>query len=1502
MAELLPLDTVIDTDRQQRQMEEQQAAEFNSSSLRDNYDLTNAALMDMKLEGVESPADFLTLFSKFKEEVDAGGSSAQSIVQQSAVRVQDQEEALVFEALDVSIPLNADPENLDVIARSIDQAASTLAAERASLNTGVGVEAKAVKTNTESVEPVDIEALRKEVVLNYFSKSIADIADRAGIADILENIGNSISLLSVIDIKQLTGEIFGSAEVLQEVRARIQELPLEEQVVVFEALSEHIDEITEGDEFTTTAALELLFTDKEVGLLDPFSDSFSATNLVDIGNSFLGVTKFALNRLKPARVLVRSGKAQIAASMKLLATTEDIPDLQKILKESRAQSADDSVPFNLEQLSPDQMKGLSPLQQREVLATQLAGARTVQDLIAGRTIQRVFPLTKEDQAVAVQKYQDDFMNYLTGEQNKVVDEITVIKDSPTAVTFSAKTQDSAKEFTRTYNFTKDDNGALDITEVKGSGPIRRLFVSPLGNLAGKAQESAQQAIISNIVTPRAIASLQKINAASVAGLSKKSVRKIDDYLIRGDQFDNADGTFGKVFTAEELKLGVYGPKLNDDEVVAYFKQRSIADVIDMGRDAAVRQQLIFNGFTRSADIRILKQGKDGTSIKETINEPVKILESSEEAFNAVRGRNVPLAFYDEGAQVVRTATRAEVDDLYSQGFRLARTNNPVNTGKGSFTNFLVKDTNFKPLPARVTLYQKGWIPRSYTRGLYFAKEVIEGTVDGVDGVVGTKTLRMFDNEDEARLFQQLMKEKDGKDIQILKDKELLSHPDAVTDMLGMNGGGLYTAARSSTGPIPFTSVDRKTGQLVDTEADRLGGFQSINKALNLLGQQGVLNVWRMAQEDKIRKAAQLTNTPLAPSHNLLTTPIQGNERLEAFRKNYVQWSGLIDTDSKQFQATAESIYSKLAPKAFVGRGTLVADSVLKISTKDPIAFAKGIAFHALLGWFNPVQVFVQSQALAVALGVGLANNPFKVNPVNLTAKALAIRAMDFTDDLNEATNAMKVMTKGMDDVDIGELRAAANIWQRIGARESVTATADYSMAAKGAPMSQSMTSRVLSAGLLPFKTGELISRRYAFAMATERWVNKTGKALSKATERDMSDIAVDFNNLMLNMTRANRAGFQKGFFALPTQFAQVMTKFIEAGFGVSGGFTKREMIGIWTAQLALYGSAGVPLGHKVLDVIASSSGDMFGIPAEEFSAKMNAVQLSGGQLEPWMKMAQGGFVDTAFWMLDADVSASKRGGILGQAERNFFIDIITGEKTFVDAFGGASGSVGSRALDAMQSLKSLSLQSFSEEQAPSIDEILFSAKQFFKITATGSQVEKAKMLKRFHLVLNSSGVPITSRDYNKIEELLVGAGFSTADQEAFYRIQEANLRLGKQPDIQMTKSEFGREKREMINLLWEITKLELDNENNQHADAIDELRGALKFRMSSIPMLEQGKMRDAINSAIANKETRAATEVTKFIELIAERGMASGPQSLMQELIDAGEMKREAIFGPIEGN
>lgn len=855
--------------------------------------------------------------------------------------------------------------------------------------------------------------------------------------------------------------------------------------------------------------------------------------------------------------------------------------------------------------------------------------------------------------------------------------------------------------------------------------------------------------LANTLTAALETALRPIGKSFITPKARASLKRLDEVLLQGDAHTEIDAagevTRGKVYTIDELQAGIPIPtkgggtkvvSLNDDEISAYFATRRILDYMFMLKNDQVHKTLTFRGFRR-VDV----EGVDA------IGKPI---DTAAGARLFLQGKGVekmynPLGKNGKGS--VMNKSDIDFEELYNNGFKMIKLDEAVSIAGTHYDYVFVNAKNITDLPSVVLKRKIGYVPKIYKDAFYFVKENMRGSLNGVDdSMIGSKTLRMFDSKKEADAYlakqaktrflireqlnatndkdaagfmeelrnmghsddeiREMMEEhlrgrlsanfdKNNKleDVYVVADREM-SADQLLRESYGMHGG-LFTGRRA-THDILFGV----SGEV----PKRFSAYESIQRYIQHVSNYYPRNQWRMAEQQRWMNTARAMNAirPEITQYKeaIQSVTLKAGSKEKASLDAYATWindqariptneevwlsqhmRSLVEWAETPLTVFGETIASAKAPK-------IVRNSIMNLAQKDPFSAMRAAAFHPLIGWFNPSQLFVQAQGASVA---------FALHPTTALRdirRSFGLTSMMWVD--NPKALAVTAKSLGLKPEEFTRMR---ELFIKAGLRDSVKATADHSAAAQSYGITLKAVKDVADKGLMFYRPGEFFNRTYSFSAATEKWLEANkGKTIMDIGDKELKSIIDDSMHMSLNMLRANRAQWQKGAAGVPTQFWQIQAKLIESVLptmlGGNKKFTPAQKSRLLLSQFALYGAAGVPLGNYLVNYAAQQAG----VTPEQLSPETKKY-LNGGM---WDVMA--------YSMLGADVELGGRAAIMNNLVENM-IGIATATKPISGMFG-AFGSVSGNVFNGLATLKPL---------VANADKINWSAKE---IALVGNELAK----------------------------------------------------------------------------------------------------------------------------------------------------------------------------------
>lgn len=668
----------------------------------------------------------------------------------------------------------------------------------------------------------------------------------------------------------------------------------------------------------------------------------------------------------------------------------------------------------------------------------------------------------------------------------------------------------------------------------------------------------------------------------------------------------------------------------------------------------------------------------------------------------------------------------DLKDLYERGYRVVRTEQPVKVlSKGAtryVNHILVHADEAKDVGRGLIPYHPGYSPKINKDGFYFTKVKINGTLNGVpNSLIRIVTDRGFTSKSEAMTRKKLLdldltklKAQYGDDIsvEVLHDREVPAFGTGAGG--GTNFNAMYTGARKEE-TLLFGNGD---GYI----PDRVAPLEAIRRNLNDVAKKVPLNEWRVGMMRRwLNSAVKAGALPDPQTHNDFYGAVNSlsgipQEELRGLKEahQYILDQLRIPSEGERAVSTWVRGIAETLDKSSPLRG--LAKTVNRLDHADPVAAYRAAAFHSLLGFGNMSQLVVQAFGATVAMSI---------NPVS-SMKALPIvfatQALDNIKNPKVLAKAYKDIQKAFPELSGIDVKAFHSAWSRSGLPDAVKSIADLDAVSQGLPLSADMMTRVMDAGMLPYKIGEMFNRRMSFATAYVKWVR--GHKGEKITDDVIKGMVNRANLYMLNLDRASKANFQKGILSIPTQFWQIHTRMLDMLVGKR--LTAGEKFRLATIQTALFGSAGAPFGSQIYHNFRGMTGDTIS-------------QLEDNNREAAATWLRGGIPDLmAKYILGADVSVGSRGGIAGEMF-NTVADMFADHKSVMDVLSGAGGTTGIRTWDALNTFMSFGLKPvLTGNIQPRFAKLV--VQDFLSIASSFDAAYKAKAARSAHKILSRTNI------------------------------------------------------------------------------------------------------------------------------------------------------------------
>jgi hypothetical protein len=367
---------------------------------------------------------------------------------------------------------------------------------------------------------------------------------------------------------------------------------------------------------------------------------------------------------------------------------------------------------------------------------------------------------------------------------------------------------------------------------------------------------------------------------------------------------------------------------------------------------------------------------------------------------------------------------------------------------------------------------------------------------------------------------------------------------------------------------PVKSIERDFAKGTNYVAEREYSIKSVEGFLNAAVQNNlILNYDDIKNKPFVQqlKEAQLVNTEAG--NKLRTEKRVILNRLSETNEFAQAWN-------RRMTGIGEWIFEARLTKGW---------DVIDMMSFRPDVALRSAAFNMKLGMFNPDQYIVQASS---ALNI-MALAP--MDGLKAAASYLPLRiAM-----INPDPNVLKVLYKraapfiGMTEKEFLESIDYMSRSGRYQVNQNISEiNASYDV-------TRGMISKTLEMGRTPFNEGERVQRLMATNVAYREF-RKANPVLDVTTDagfRIMDDFITNrADNLTMNMTRSSAAWWQQGFMSLPTQWLGYQAKLMENIF-FGHNLTVGERIKLGSAQVALFGGAGVPLAGTFINSFVDQSSE-----------------------------------------------------------------------------------------------------------------------------------------------------------------------------------------------------------------------------------------------------------------------------------------------------------------------
>jgi hypothetical protein len=633
----------------------------------------------------------------------------------------------------------------------------------------------------------------------------------------------------------------------------------------------------------------------------------------------------------------------------------------------------------------------------------------------------------------------------------------------------------------------------------------------------------------------------------------------------------------------------------------------------------------------------------------------------------------------------------------------------------------------------------------------------------------------------------------------------------------------YKGALDTEGKFgPFGSAARSTKDIrfgIDgAELERMGPMQALSRNMDILAKKLPVAEWRLGMEKMFIKTvnAQKDMTPIGNFNDALSGPDDKIKALTAAR-DYLKEQFHVSTGEESWwdaMARRSASWMEGRPYFDTSYNTIFRDkpwnmrrTVLSWADLDPLGAARSAAFHSLLGWFNPAQLFVQAQGASIAVSLHPLEAP------RALANYMGMRAAYYSKSPEYIKNVARAT---MNDPE--EFAAMLEQFRRTGLAESIKDTGDLTGVTQGYGVTRGMFSAAASKGLMFYREGELMHRMTSYGVARQQILaGKSGIGISDDIQRQIFEKAMDYS---LSMSAASRAVWQKGVLGVSTQFMQVQARFVEAILpamvGGSAKFTGMEKFRLLISQSMLYGAAGFPFGGYVVESVRNMFGKGYAESREE-----------GSTVKDYALWRQG----LVGWMFgEGQLTIAGRSALASDLER-MVLDLYYEDVDVQRAVLGAFGNVLDRTGKAFGFLEAAVYNgSFDIRTATS------ALNRIAEITSTWSNLNKAYEMYTQNQYLDSRGVTV-AEGFTPIELWGQALGFAPSRVADIYKVMNTPKR----------RSEYQQAKAKAILQIANDYMITNDDESRELA------RKHMEYAFSSLQPEDSKAVKQIIRNILTGK-------------------------------------------------
>ena len=347
----------------------------------------------------------------------------------------------------------------------------------------------------------------------------------------------------------------------------------------------------------------------------------------------------------------------------------------------------------------------------------------------------------------------------------------------------------------------------------------------------------------------------------------------------------------------------------------------------------------------------------------------------------------------------------------------------------------------------------------------------------------------------------------------------------------------------------------------------------------------------------------------------------------------------------------ESVYNRFGRTS----ADWVSDHLLPTVTNADV-YMRSFAFHSKLGFFNPIQMFLQASAFTNAVAIG-GKSGVKGAVIYPAMQAAAVRAgPDMIKKIASKLGKFGWKADHFEEMVDAYRRSGFHVVGKDVAYLDDMRGADVRPLRSKIPGISEVSELITEQGTMFFRNGERIPRMVSFATSYDQWRKANPTALF---DRRARALVLDRAKLFAgNMTRDSNARWQRGWPSMATQFFAYQARMSELFIGKR--LTGAEKARLFAMNSMLYGA---PVGAAGITAV---------MPWREYLKEelyANGIEIDG----TWGEVAMDGILASVTeYMTGHDFDI---GGRYGPGGITTFYDLWNGDAEIRELFMGASGSI-----------------------------------------------------------------------------------------------------------------------------------------------------------------------------------------------------------------------------------